>query len=100
MIWNNMIILLVTLTSIAIALIITLVVIINRLLFKINLYESWILDTKDKVQESLDDMRKIDQQGIFATSVRTDGLFESDDMVGQIFKQLQEIVDDLNSKIE
>ena len=73
---------------------------------KIKKYESlviesdtWIATTKDRVMESLDLMRTIDKQGVFSSSISEKGIFESDDLVGQIFKQLMGILEDLNTKI-
>ena len=75
-------------------------ILIKRLLNKIVVYENWILTTRNKVEAALEVMREIDKQGVFASSVSPKGIFESDDLVGQIFKQLLEILDDLNKKIQ
>ena len=61
--------------------------------------DAWTLTTKGHVEDSLNLMRAIDKQGVFSSSISEKGLFESDDLVGQIFKQLTGILDDLNKKI-
>lgn len=75
-------------------------ILIRRLLQKINIYQTWIIKSRDNVKNTLNVMREIDNQGMFASSFSEKGLFESDDSVGQIFKQLLEIVNELNTKIQ
>lgn len=75
-------------------------IIIKRLLFKTLVYEKWILDTKNDLTNTLEEMRTIDRQGVFATSVNGKGVFESDDQVGQIFKELLALIDKLNDRIQ
>ena len=75
-------------------------ILIRILLKKIGTYEQWILDVKDKVANVLTTMRTIDKSGILATSVNDKGLFESDDQVGHIFKDLEDLIKELNEKIE
>jgi len=79
---------------------ITQFILIKILLNKQKTYEQWILTTRNSVQETLEFMRDIDKQGVFSSREVEQGIFESDDLVGQIFKQLTEIVEDLNKKIE
>lgn len=75
-------------------------VIIKRLLSKINIYEQWILEFREDLTSTFEKMRNIDKQGVFATSVNNDGLFESDDQVGQIFKELLDLIEKLNDRIK
>ena len=75
-------------------------VIIYRLISRIDVYETWILEFKQSVVNTLTNMRNIDKQGIFATSMNDKGTFESDDQVGQIFKELLNLIETLNEKIE
>jgi len=73
---------------------------IKILRFKINVYEQWIVNFKKDVENTLDIMREIDNKGTFATSVNDKGVFESDDQVGQIFKELLNVMEELNVKIQ
>lgn len=75
-------------------------ILIRILLKKISIYEKWIVDAKDEVSQVLDSMRKIDKMGVLATSLNNDGVFESDDQIGHIFKDLEDLVKELNDKIE
>ena len=75
-------------------------VIIYRLISRIDVYETWILEFKQSVVNTLTNMRNIDKQGIFATSMNDKGTFESDDQVGQIFKELLNLIETLNEKID
>lgn len=79
---------------------ITLYILANRLLNKLSTYEKWILDFKEDLTETLTLMREIDKQGVFATSMVSEGVFESDDQVGQIFKDLVDLVEKLNERIQ
>lgn len=76
------------------------IIIINKLLVKTQIYENWILNFKTDLEKTLEEMRAIDKQGTFATSINTEGTFESDDQVGQIFKDLLSLIEKLNEKIE
>ena len=74
---------------------------------KISFYEkeilksdNFILSMKERVEKSLSTMRDIDKQGVFSSRVLDKGVFESDDMIGQIFKDLIQVVEDLNRNIE
>ena len=79
---------------------VTAFIIFQRLLKKIDIYESWILKFKNDLSETLDSMRKIDKQGTFATSINDKGVFESDDQVGEVFKKLLELIINLNDKTQ
>lgn len=76
------------------------IIIIKRLLSKIETYEDWILEFKTDLVATLMKMRAIDKQGTFATSMNTEGTFESDDQVGQIFKELLDLIEKLNDRTE
>ena len=58
------------------------------------------IETRNNVSNSLTIMRDIDKQGVFSSRELDKGIFESDDMVGQIFKQLTEVLENLNQKIQ
>ena len=75
-------------------------VIIRNLLKKVSVYEKWILEFKQEVNDSLALMRAIDKQGVFATSVNDQGVFESDDQVGQVFKEIQGVIEKLNERTQ
>lgn len=67
---------------------------------KIQIYEDWILEFKTDVISTLNTMESIDKRGTFATSVNEKGLFESDDEVGQIFKDIKNLIEKLNQRVE
>lgn len=75
-------------------------IIIKRLLSKVEIYEDWILEFKNDLVTTLTKMRSIDKQGTFATSMNTEGTFESDDQVGQIFKELLDLIEKLKNRTE
>ena len=75
-------------------------IIIRNLLEKTRTYEEWILDFKQDVIDTLALMRAIDKQGTFATSVNDQGTFESDDQVGQVFKELLDLSEKLNKRTQ
>lgn len=75
-------------------------ILIRTLLKKVSTYEQWILEFKEEVNETLSLMRGIDKQGVFATSINEKGVFESDDQVGQIFKELTTLIEKLNEKTQ
>lgn len=77
-------------------------ILIKNLLTKIRTYEEWILDFKSNVIDTLEKMRAIDQQSTFKSSFLSSdkGAFESDDQVGQVFKDLNELIDKLNQKAQ
>jgi hypothetical protein len=67
---------------------------------KARAYEEWIIGFQSDVTHALVKMREIDKRGTFATSMNEDGLFESDDEVGTIFKEMEDIIEDLNHKTQ
>lgn len=77
-------------------------VIIKKLLLKIDIYEEWVLDFKTDVIDTLEKMRAIDTRGQFVTHISggEKGGFESDDEVGIVFKELLELVEKLNQRIQ
>lgn len=75
-------------------------IVIKRLVSKNEIYENWILEFKTDLITTLTKMRTIDKQGTFATSMNTEGTFESDDQVGQIFKELLDLIEKLNNSTE
>lgn len=83
-------------------------IIFNILLFilngiqvnKIQTYEEWILEFRQDIANTLINMRNIDKRGTFATSLNDKGLFESDDEVGIIFKEMEDLIEKLNQRIE
>jgi len=86
---------------------IALLILAKNSLKKISIYENEIIKSDDfilsiqkKILNSLTTMREIDKQGVFSSRVSEKGLFESDDMVGQIFKDLLQTVEDLNINIQ
>ena len=77
-----------------------LLILVKRLLSSIEIYKNWIIETRNNVSNSLTIMRDIDKQWVFSSRELDKGIFESDDMVGQIFKQLTEVLENLNQKIQ
>lgn len=75
-------------------------ILIRRLLFKIKTYENWILEFKMDLVNTLEEMRAIDKEGTFATSLNDKGNFEADDQVGRIFKELLDLVEKLNERTQ
>lgn len=75
-------------------------ILINRLGQKNDIYQSWIVDARDDIEGALNLMREIDKQGTFATSLNDKGIFESTDEIGQVFKNLEEVVENLNERIQ
>jgi hypothetical protein len=94
--------LLVTGLIIALGLNVATFILIRILLEKIGVYEQWVLELKDDVSKTVDTMRKIDGESTFKSSFEASGkgTFESDDQVGQVFKELVEIVEKLNERIQ
>lgn len=76
------------------------IIIIRNLIAKLDIYEKWIFEFKQDVIDTLSLMRAIDKQGVFSTSVNEKGAFESDDHVGQIFKELADILEKLNERTQ
>lgn len=75
-------------------------ILVRNCLLKISTYESWILEFKFNVLQTLETMRSIDNKGTFATSVNEKGKFELDDEVGQVFKQLLDLIEKLNERTQ
>jgi len=75
-------------------------ILIRILLKKQAVYEQWILEFKVAVNSTLASMKQIDKQGVFATSVNEKGIFESDDQVGEIFKQITALIEKLNDRTQ
>jgi hypothetical protein len=75
-------------------------IIIKRFLVKHEIYERWILEFKSELITTLENMRTIDKQGTFATSINSEGTFESDDQVGQIFKEISDLIEKLNDRTQ
>jgi hypothetical protein len=73
-------------------------VIIRNLLHKNDTYEKWIIDFKQDVNDTYAIMRAIDEQGTFATRLNDKGVFESDDQVGAVFKELADLILKLNER--
>ena len=76
------------------------IVIIQRLLKKIDIYEDWILDFKTDLIHTLERMRDIDKSVVFSSKLNEKGAFESDDQVGGVFKELLELVEKLNQRTQ
>ena len=62
---------------------------VNINLTKIEIYESWILEYKNKIEETYQALKFVDEKQIF----------EKDDEVGFVFSDILEIVKDLRTKI-
>jgi hypothetical protein len=67
---------------------------------KVQTYEEYILNFKNSVEITLEKMRDIDKAGTFSTRINAEGIFESDDQVGIVFKDLEALLEDLNKIIE
>lgn len=77
---------------------VALFILVRNLLSKQDTYEQWILEFKEDVINTLEAMRAMDKQGVFATSLNDKGVFESDDQVGHIFKEMISIIEKLNQR--
>jgi len=77
-------------------------ILIRILLKKIRTYEEWVLEFKQDVVDTLEEMQKIDKDATFATSFTSTGkgTFESDDQVGQVFKELLDLVKKLDDRTQ
>lgn len=75
-------------------------ILVRILLNKIDIYEEWILDFKTDVIDTLERMRDIDKSGVFASKLNDKGVFESDDLVGGVFKELLELIEKLNQRTQ
>jgi hypothetical protein len=67
---------------------------------KVQTYEEWILEFKQDVETTLSNIQSIDKRGTFATSLNDKGLFESDDEVGAIFKEMKDLIEKLNQRTQ
>jgi hypothetical protein len=74
--------------------------IIKRLLNRCEIYEEWILDFKTDVISTLEEMRDIDKSAVFSSRLNDKGVFESDDIVGGVFKELVDLVEKLNQRTQ
>ena len=100
---NNMISIILSLALvIALGLLVFSFFLIRILLKKIAIYEEWILDFKTDVIQTLEQMRAIDTRGTFITTIAggEKGGFESDDEVGVVFKEMLELIEKLNQRIQ
>ena len=93
-------IILITVLFISLGLNIASFIIIKNSLNKLSIYEEWIAECKEDVTATLNQMRAIDKQGTFATSLNDKGTFESDDQVGDIFKGLVDLIEKLNQRTQ
>lgn len=75
-------------------------ILVRNALRKTRIYEEWIMDFKTDVINTLENMRAIDKQGTFATSLNDKGVFESDDQVGGIFKEILGLIEKLNERTQ
>lgn len=73
-------------------------IIIKIQIEKNRVYEQWILDFKKSVETTLEEMKNIDKTGVFSTRINTEGIFEHDDQVGVIFKELEDLIEKLNQR--
>lgn len=92
--------LLITGLIISLGLNVTAYLLIRNLLKKQAIYEEWILEFKTDVKNTHELMQIIDRQGTFATSINDKGNFESDDQVGQVFKELRDLIEKLNERTQ
>lgn len=67
---------------------------------KIQTYENWILEFKNEIQTTYDTIIEIDKKGVFSTSLNKDGIFQYDDEVGVIFKQMKDLIEKLNQRTQ
>lgn len=66
---------------------------------KIETYEDWFVSTKAQITRAIGTMQALDLRGTFAGKPLENGAFESDDEVGDVFKDLKGVVLSLNSLI-
>ena len=92
--------LLITALIISLILNVLTIIIIGVQANKVHTYEEWVLEFQQAVGKTLEEMREIDKRGSLATAVDDKGVFESDDEVGVIFKDLEEIIERLNHRIQ
>ncbi|HUS89910.1 MAG TPA: hypothetical protein VMW91_11230 [Desulfosporosinus sp.] len=77
-------------------------ILIKILLQKIDTYEAWILNFKSDVMSTAENMRAIDKGATFKSSFLSTekGVFESDDQVGVVFKELLDLIEKLNQRTQ
>jgi len=76
-------------------------ILVKNLLNKIHTYEMYILNFRLNLINTLEKMRDIDKQGVFSTGINSEtGLFEANDPTSQIFKDLLNLVEELNKITE
>lgn len=75
-------------TSFVIAMFI-LIFIIKNLYVKNNIYEKWILDIKNEITKTKEQIDEVDSKK----------LFETDDDVGVVFSSIHGLISDLENKI-
>lgn len=75
-------------------------ILIRNQLNKISTYEAWILEFKQNVIDAQALIKAIDKQAIFATHVNEEGAFESDDHIGQLFKEIAQVIEKLNERTQ
>lgn len=65
-------------------------------------YEEWIMDFKKDVTTTLENMRDIDKDATFKSSFLSTekGVFESDDQVSAVFKELMDLIEKLNQRTQ
>ena len=76
-------------TTTLIVVVFILIFIIKNLYVKNSIYEKWILDIKTEVAKTKEQINDVDSKN----------LFETDDDVGVVFSSINEIISDLNKKI-
>lgn len=76
-------------TTALIVVVFILIFIIKNLYVKNSIYENWILDIKTDVAKTKEQINDVDSKN----------LFESDDDVGIVFSSINEIISDLDKKI-
>jgi hypothetical protein len=64
-------------------------VIIRNLIIQNSLYEEWVINLSNRVEKTHDEMQMLDERD----------MFESDDEVGIIFREIKELIDELYEKM-
>tara|TARA_B100002019_G_C21266427_1_gene599686 strand:+ start:331 stop:585 length:255 start_codon:yes stop_codon:yes gene_type:complete len=77
-------------TLLSIPILLILVYAVFNLYRKIKVYESWILDVKEDVENLYKDIHEVDSKDIF----------EKDDEVGVVFEQIKELISSFNKKVQ
>lgn len=75
-------------------------IIIKIQINKVHTYEQWVLNFQQVVTQTLARMREMDKGNIFATHVGPEGAFESDDQIGVVFKEMEDLIEELNARIQ